>query len=163
MPATYEPIATTSLGSDAANISLSNIPGTYTDLVVIVGSLGGVQANAATVIRFNSDTGNNYSWTRLSGNGTTAASARGSNVDYISGFEVGSQTDPNAMIIHIMNYSNTTTNKTALIRGNYTGAQISASVGLWRNTGAITSITISASANNLKANTTLTIYGIKAA
>lgn len=160
--ATYNCIATTTLGSDTASISFTSISGSYTDLVVI-GSIGAVQDTSALVIQFNSDTGSNYSWTRVNGDGTSAASARGTNTTYISGFEIGAQSDPNALIVHIMNYSNTTTNKTALVRSNYSGRHTSAVAGLWRSTSAITSILVSPSAGNLKANTTLSLYGIAAA
>ena len=36
MPATYEPIATTTLGSAATNITFSSIPATYTDLRLVL-------------------------------------------------------------------------------------------------------------------------------
>ena len=65
-----------------------------------------------------------------------------------------------------MNYSNTTTNKTVLARGNRASSGVVAQVGMWGNTSAITSITIdnvdSASANFV-AGSTFTLYGIKAA
>jgi hypothetical protein len=35
MPATYEPIATTTLGTAAATITFSSIPATYSDLMQI--------------------------------------------------------------------------------------------------------------------------------
>jgi hypothetical protein len=70
-----------------------------------------------------------------------------------------------------MNYSNTTTNKTALVRQNtvdaadFNGAL--SAVGLWRNTAAITSIAIKAirlgSAQNYSIGSTFTLYGIQAA
>jgi hypothetical protein len=36
MPATYEPIATTTLGTAAAFITFSSIPATYTDLRLVI-------------------------------------------------------------------------------------------------------------------------------
>ena len=82
MPSTYEPIATTTLGSTAATITFSSIPATYTDLrIALVGSLsgGGNYGN----LRFNSDSGSNYSVTILRGNGSAASSARQSNATEI--------------------------------------------------------------------------------
>jgi len=160
---TYTPIATTTLGSNQSTISLSSIPSAYTDLVVVA-SVGSTIPTEAYVIRFNSDTGNNYSWTRLSGNGSAAASARSSNTSYISAFEIPSATDKGVQIIQLNNYSNTTTFKTALVRADAASYNAVAVVGLWRNTSAINSITISSSGTgNVVAGSTLTIYGILAA
>jgi hypothetical protein len=73
MAITYEPIATTTLGSAAADVTFTSISGTYTDLVLVavtqIGSSGDYLG-----VQFNSDTGTNYSRTRLSGNGTSASS-----------------------------------------------------------------------------------------
>ena len=77
MPATYEPIQTTTLGSAAASYTFSSIPSTYTDLkLVITGTSVGAYADID--LRFNSDTATNYSWTALAGNGTAASSYRAS-------------------------------------------------------------------------------------
>ena len=160
---TYTPIATTTLGSAQASISLSSIPSTYTDLLVVA-SIGSASPQQAYVIRFNSDSATNYSWTRLAGDGTTASSSRGTNQTYISGFEIGSSTDTGAQIIHINNYSNTNVFKTALARINYATYHSSAIAGLWRSTSAINSITISSSGGaNIVTGSTLTLYGIAAA
>ena len=65
-----------------------------------------------------------------------------------------------------MNYSNTTTNKTVLARGNnasdasYPGTE--AFVGLWRSTAAINRIDFSSNSKTWNAGT-FTLYGIKAA
>lgn len=75
MTATYESIETTTLGSAAANITFSSIPSTYTDLVVVY-TLKAETASADIYMRFNSDSGSNYSNTILWGNGTSAGSNR---------------------------------------------------------------------------------------
>ena len=62
-----------------------------------------------------------------------------------------------------MNYSNTTTYKTTLGRGSNVATDVEAIVGLWRNTAAITSITVAPSGGNMKTGTVLSLYGIKAA
>jgi len=158
---TYTPIASQTLGSAAASVTFSSIPQGYTDLVVLA-SVGSTIPTEAYVIRFNSDTGNNYSWTRLSGNGSTAASARSSNTSYISAFEIPSATDKGVQKIQLNNYSNTTTFKTALVRADAASYNTVAVVGLWRNTSAINSITISSSGTgNVVSGSTVTLYGIQ--
>ena len=168
MPATYEPIATQTLGSASASITFSSIPSTYTDLVIVIGSLGMNSAGSAGRMRFNGDTGSNYSNTTIWGNGTAAGSNRESSVTSMRIY--GVQTGPAAnlnndnVILQIQNYSNTTTYKTALIRDNLT-TETAAIVGLWRSTAAINSINIiSYNLSDLfNAGSTFTLYGIKAA
>jgi hypothetical protein len=160
MPATYESIATTTLGSAQATVTFSSITGTYTDLVVIIGGSLAVADNP--YIQFNSDTGSNYSRTQMSGDGSTAGSSRSTSATRIV-FTGGDLETFNA-IININNYSNTTTNKTALLRANSASQRTTATVGLWRSTSAITSITFgNNSGNNFASGTVFTIYGIKAA
>jgi hypothetical protein len=163
MPATYQPIATTTLGSAAADITFTSIPGTYTDLI-IQGSAGSTSStlNRGIRIQFNADTANNYSFTSLYGEASAGYSYRSSNVGYINAAEaIGYSSDWSAVTIHIPNYSNTTTNKSILGRGG-TKDQVSADVGLWRSTAAITSIKLFLNADSFRSGTTLTLYGIKA-
>ena len=63
------------------------------------------------------------------------------------------------------NYSNTTTYKTALSRGmDTTNGYVQAHVGTWRNTAAITSVTVLAnSGSTLASGCTFTLYGIASA
>jgi len=161
MPATYEPISTTTLGSAQASFSFTSIPGTYTDLVaVVVAETGG-----NLKIEFNSDTGSNYSNTVLYGTGSSALSARNTNSTGLL-FGTTAQVLGNGVnIYYFMNYSNTTTNKTVLSRGNdVDNSLVRADVGLWRNTSAITSIRfISNLGSNLAAGSAFTLYGIKSA
>jgi hypothetical protein len=63
-----------------------------------------------------------------------------------------------------MNYSNTTTYKTVLLRSNNASAITVATVGLWRSTSAINTIKIYADgAAVFSVGSTFTLYGIKAA
>lgn len=160
MPTTYEPIATTTLSSTATTISFTSIPGTYTDLVLIVsGTQTGSGVAGLYIASINSDAGTNYSRTLLQGNGSTASSARGTNEDSMNIGLIGS-TQTNS-IFQFMNYSNSTTFKTILARGNDSSALVRASVALWRNTSAITSFNLSGV--TFSVGTTATLYGIKAA
>ena len=158
MTATYEKIATTTLGSAAASTTFTSISGAYTDLVLVIAGLttSGTQSAA---VQFNSDTGSNYSRTLLYGNGTTALSTRSSSATTSELGVLDSATQGNT-IYHFMNYSNTTTYKTFIARGNVASEQVRVGVGLWRSTSAITSITVLAS--DFATGCTFTLYGIKA-
>jgi hypothetical protein len=158
MAKTYEPIATYTVPSAQASYTFSSIPGTYTDLVLIHAG----KANAAqdVYIRFNGDTGGNYSRTLLFGNGSTAGSNRDVNFTSLN-FNYQDGTEGIA-IANILNYANTTTNKTVLSRYSLSTVAASAIAGLWRNTAAINSLTVGC-AGTLSTGSVLTLYGIKAA
>ena len=166
MPATYESIATTTLGSSTASVTFSSISGSFTDLVLVFN--GGITtADYAIRIRFNGDSGSNYSRTTISGYGTGVRNERGSNLTGLNVFAGSEGMPANTLetvgIAHIQNYSNSTTNKTILSRSSNSSRATEAQVGLWRNTSAITSIVIDTGSGNLYAGSTFTLYGIKAA
>jgi hypothetical protein len=165
MPATYEPIATQNGTGSSATVTFSSIPSTYTDLILVANPIFTV--NTANVnIRINGDTGTNYSDTYVRGDGSTASSGRdtSSNLIFFSATSGGVTTaNRDNGIAHFMNYSNSTTYKTVLLRYSQPGQFALAEVALWRNTAAITSISIIASTGNLDSAATFTLYGIKAA
>jgi hypothetical protein len=164
MPAgsTYTPIATTTLGSAQANYTFTSIPSTYTDLVLVTSGSISSSADRGLQFRVNGDTGTNYSWTYLDGDGSTASSGRQTG-DTSGNAGLASTSTIVTSIAQFLNYSNTTTFKTVLSRGSNAGSRVRASVNLWRNTSAITSITIFDSAFNLNTGYTLTLYGIASA
>lgn len=168
MPSTYEKIATTTLGSAAASYTFNSIPSTYTDLVLI-SNVDTTVANASVNIRFNSDTGSNYSYITIYGNGTAAASNKGTGQtkSYIAAYVAPNASLETVIITNIQNYKNTATHKTFLSRSNRGSASNSPGAelvsGLWRSTSAITSITLAADSGNLDTGCTFTLYGIKAA
>lgn len=158
---TYTPIATQTLGSATSSVSFNSIPSTYTDLIMIID--GSVSSNCGIQLRFNSDSGSNYSFTRITGDGSSASSDRSSNATFMElGYYVS--TTRNINILNIMNYSNTTTYKSVLNRANAQTVNIGAQayIEMWRSTSAINSITINAS-GNLVSGSVLTLYGIAAA
>jgi hypothetical protein len=163
---TYVALNTQTLVSNGT-VTFSSISQTYTDLVLVVNNAQSTASTPGVSIRFNSDTGSNYSATYLEGTGSAASSSRLSNQSYIvSGNAIGlSTSNPALVIFQIQNYSNTTTYKSALIRYAQTNGAapgVSASVGLWRNTAAITDININAQGGNLTTGTVVSLYGIRA-
>lgn len=161
MTATYEPIATTTLGSNAASYTFSSIPSTYTDLV-LVASIKGTTNDQIVRVRFNSDTGSNYSTTSLIGTGSSAVSQRQTTQTSIRIAHLNSNSNFDPHIVSINNYANTTTYKSTLARENSVTVGVSATVGLWRSTSAVTSIEIFRENSNMVTGSTLTLYGIKA-
>jgi hypothetical protein len=165
MPATYDPIATTTLGSAAASITFSSIVGTYTDLRVVL-TVNTTSVDARIVrCTFNGDTGANYSATRLQGNGTAAASSASTGQANIplTLNATTSTTIPTLYTFDVFSYAGST-NKTILAEGNADkngSGTVDRTVGLWRNTAAITSINITPSSGNFNTGTTATLYGIK--
>jgi hypothetical protein len=171
MPAgnTYEAIATQTLSSAALNVTFNSIPSTYTDLVVVCDNMFVASGTPNLRILFNTDTASNYSVTNIEGNGLSPYSVRQSSISgidfgyYNSLYTVAANPTPSNAIINVMNYSNTTTNKTVIGRSNGNPGPI-ASVGLWRSTAAINSVRISnSSAVNFTIGSTFSLYGIKAA
>ena len=166
MPKTYEPIATTTLTAGTATVTFSSIPATYTDVVAVVHAISdGTFANFN--VRVNGDTGSNYSRTRLSGNGTSATSARATSQTsfFLADVSGISNTGRSFYIVNFMNYANTTTYKTVISRTNTVNGNLGDGVELhaqlWRSTSAINEISFLVS--DFASGSTFTLYGIKAA
>lgn len=160
MATTYIPLYTTTLASAAPSVTISSIPAGYTDLVLVVNA--SLASGAASILmRYNGDSGTNYSGTRLIGNGSTATSERTTNANQN---DIGYfNTSMCNSVVSIQNYSNTTTNKTCLVRANTT-EYVFGQVQMWRNTAAVTSISISnSSAVNFTVGSTFSLYGVTAA
>ncbi len=157
--ATYKPIQSFTTTGSQSVVTFSNIPQDYTDLVIISNVIWTEDAYI-NHMRFNGDSGNNYSYTRMTGDGTSAVSTRLSNINYAFGGWTG--VNPTLNIVHIMNYSNSTKFKTSLVRTNIVTDRVAAYVNLWRNANAITSITLAhESGSNYSAGSTFSLYGIK--
>jgi hypothetical protein len=156
---TQTPIASITLSASTSSVTFANIPQTYTDLVIVI---SGVSSAANELrYRFNSDSGSNYSFTQLYGDGSSAGSSRDSNRTY---GRIGStRTTQNVHIGQIQNYSNSTTFKSVLSRESTADSIVQAFVGLWRSTAAITSIEFTPETGTFSSGMTFNLYGISTA
>lgn len=165
MPATYEPIATQTLSANTSNITFSSIPGTYTDLVMV--SVFGSSVGMDILMRFNGDSGANYSTTRLVVNNASPGTPVSSRSASISGITPRTSANQLATVTtilkdNIMNYASTTKQKVVIGRYDYP-AQTESHVGTWFNTAAITSINLVSVGQAFTTGSIFTLYGIKAA
>lgn len=172
---TYSPIATQTLSSTAASVAFSSITGTYTDLVLVISARDSRTGNSDSIgITFNTDTSTgstNYSVTLIDGNGSSASSSRDTSARNISGYQIAASNAAagtfGTVICNILNYSNSTTYKSLLLRGGIVDSYLATVAGLWRNTAAINTITIypgyNGSGFNFSIGSTFTLYGIASA
>ena len=166
--AAYESIASTFLSGGQASITFSSIPATFTHLQLRGHSAG--QDNTNIFIRFNGDTGSNYSY-HLIGNmasDTTATSGAGTSQNgiIILDQQTGGSTYWNPSVVDILDYRNankykTTRSLNGVDRNSNSGGFCYLISGNWRNTAAITSISIQPVSNNLNTNTRFSLYGLK--
>lgn len=157
MAVTYTPIQTYVVPSNTASIALTSISSSYTDLILAVG--GKASGDTSMNLQFNSETtGTNYSATYIYGTGSAATSQRQSNNNKMPTMGRLSS-DGGTSVIHLQGYSGST-NKTVIGRGSSTGLVI-ASVGLWRNSAAISRIDVTLEGSaTITAGTVFTLYGI---
>jgi len=115
-------------------------------------------------LRFNSDSGANYSYVTLEGTGTTAYSDSFNGVtgNFIGSYVNAWATTNSSCISQIMDYATTDKHKTTLSRGD-SGNGTVAVVTRWANTAAITSIAITnTSGGTLSSGTIFALYGVSA-
>ncbi len=158
MPITYQTIATTT--TNTGPITFSNIPQSYTDLVVTVVITG--SGSDSLYIRFNNDTGSNYSSQRLESYGTGSVAARvTSGTAILPDSQVYTNTSRVQYKIDVFSYTNTA-NKSVLVQGgkdlNSTSeGSVCLAVGTYLTSSAITSLTLSGGFGN---GTTVSLHGI---
>ena len=162
--ATKIPLASVTLSAATSSITFSGISQSYTDLILVINAKGSSTSNLR--LQFNGDTGTNYSRTVLYGTGSAAGSGRVSNFASIA-IDAYGQLDTSNFnynsLTHIQSYNNTTTYKTTLTRANNasSGDGTDATVGLWRSTAAVTSITVFTNdSGNFASGTTFNLYGV---
>jgi hypothetical protein len=162
MAATYTPIASITLGANSSSVTFNSIPQTYTDLILVASVVGSSTASYS-LLTLNSNTGANYSRSYMIGFGTTVTGGRDSNATSFAGLDIpATGSTPYNGTYNFLNYSNTTTFKTTLLRENAGTAHIALHASLFRSTSAITTITLTPNANSYGTGSTFNLYGILA-
>lgn len=164
-PSSFYSIATVTPTS-GSTVSFTSIPGTYKSLQIRFSYLG--SAGGGNILsRFNSDTAANYSQHRLWGNGSSAQASGTANTASCYAGDVaygGGTTQPCTGILNILDYAaGTKYATTSFISGNDSngGGSITLGSGSWRNTAAITSITLTLSGDTFSSSgSTFALYGI---
>lgn len=153
-------LATTTLASASATVTFSSISGAYRDLRLVI--TGSTSNNSDIQMRFNGDSGANYSFVYMGGNGSSAAS--GSNTGQpgvVLDAYFWRSTDQSMIVADIMDYTATDKHKTVLSRNNVTAGGTDAFANRWANTAAITSITL-VSTWNWNVGSTFSLFGVSA-
>ena len=171
----FESIATVTVGAGgSSSVTFSSIPATYTHLQIRnIARTTASQDRDSIKLTFNSDTGSNYARHSLWGSGSAASAYGAASEAYVllTDFAAASATASiyGAAITDILDYANTNKYKTVRSLG---GVDLNAAVtvydglnsGLWQNTNAITSITLTPfTGSNFAQYSHFALYGIKGA
>jgi hypothetical protein len=162
----YVLIGTTYLTSSQASVTfdLTGLSGTYKHLQIrAVAKTDRAATNDNIILRFNGDSGTNYSCHNLRGSSGSVTSGANTNETKVICRAIGGN-DGNfgAVVIDILDPFETTKFKTVRSFGGYATDIVELGSGNWRNTGAITSILLDQDVgSNFLANSRFSIYGIK--
>lgn len=174
IPPAFESIATATGAGNPMYVEFTSIPSTYKHLQIrtLVRDDFGAAGMDYYSLRFNSDTGSNYSIHRFFGDGSNVTVGGYTNtsniVCYYSTIMGGEAANLFAAgIVDILDYTSTTNNKTVRFFGggdnNSTAGKVAITSGNWRNTNAITTIRLTTGATGFNTSSTFSLYGIKEA
>ena len=163
---TYDELRTQTIATPTSSLTfdLTGITG-YTDLVLVANTVVSSGSGYDLSLRFNGDTGTNYSYNYFGGTGTSPFVGKNPSMSFADcGYINANSGNPNTRIVNIQNYANTTAQKLVISRGSSVNStQVIAYTNLWRNTSAITNITIfSGSGLTYAVGSTFSLYGIRA-
>jgi len=163
----YESIATVSGTGSSGTITFSSIPSTYKHLQIRASYQASTTDNPYMRVGGGSiDSGGNYSWHHLFGNGAAVnQNGNGSQSFTYFGYSQNS-TNPNAGIIDILDYASTSKNKTFRIlagQDNNGGGEVALWSGSWQNSSTAIGTISLITAGTFSTDSRFALYGIKGA
>jgi len=167
----FESIATVSVGSGGqSEIDFTSISSNYNHLQIRGIAKDSNSTTQQLRMRFNGDTGSNYTLHHILGDGASASAGSGTNTTHIQMVycvSLNSYTAFGGAVIDILDYKNTNKYKTVRALAGYdrngSDSYISFNSGLWMNTNAITSIKLFLTGANFSQYSHFALYGIKGA
>ena len=166
----YESIATVTSSGSSNSLSFTSIPSTYQHLQIrAITRDTGASYGYNVYMRFNSDSGSNYTYHGLEGNGS-AASAFGSSAATTQFPFAVSSGGANAagtfapIVCDILDYANSNKYKVHRTLNGYDdngSGYIEFRSGVWLNTAAVSTITLLSTGSNFANNTQFALYGLK--
>ena len=167
----YESIQTVTVGAGGSStITFSSIPSTYKHLQlrILAATTTAAGDGAYFNIRFNSDSGTNYSYHDLFGNGSSVTASGLATQTAIYGqrlSEANLTSIFGGVVMDVLDYASVNKNKTVRSLGGY-DANGSGSIylisGAWYNSStAINTIVLTPDANNFAQYSSFALYGIK--
>ena len=172
-PTSYESIATVTVGSGgSSSIAFSSIPSTFKHLQIrALSRTNRADTNDFLTMRFNSDSGSNYAYHSLYGNGSSAAAndtgtSTGTPWSAVTAGNSAGASMFGAQVWDVLDYQNTNKYKTVrALTGtdqNGTTGRIYFISNLWQSTSAVNAITITATSGTaLQEYSKFALYGIK--
>ena len=171
----YESIATLTGNGSSGTLTFSSIPSTFKHLQIRAIAKDTNTAGNTTLqleMRFNGDTGSNYAYHAVRGDGSTAFTDADAPTTKMTIFNASlresSATSTMAVsIIDILDYSSTSKNKTVRYLSGMnknlgtTDDKISFGSNLWASTSAVNSISLIATSTAFTTSTQFALYGIK--
>lgn len=159
MATAWTPLANLTLSGSASTVTFSSISGSYRDLVLVISATNTV-GNVGLRARLNSDTGTNYGFVLMDGNGSSAASTNNTNQTEL---QIGAnRLAVGSTIVHLLDYSATDKHKTTLTRTDFTDASTTTFAHRWASTAAVTTILLYPSSNQFATGSTFALYGVSA-
>jgi hypothetical protein len=153
-------IETKTLGTAAASIEFTSIPQDGTDLVVLISARNSANTNIGT-LAFN--TGGSYTVQVLLGNGT-GENSNTTRQDFNTNASSYTADTFASSQIYVPNYTGSTTKSysvEAASENNASNVVMVIQAGLWSETAAITSLTLTAgSGGNLQIGSTASLYKV---
>lgn len=167
----YQKISETIASGATATVTFSSIPSTFRNLRILVTCRSDAAVLATPLnMRFNSDTGANYHYQTMAAQQAALSAAEGVNQTSLGIREMtgasAAASHPASFTIDVPWYGGTTFFKNALAQATWNNGTATGAItiwntgGHWRNTGAITSITLLPGSGNFISGSSFALYGM---
>ena len=154
---THTLIEAVTLASSASSVTFSSISQDYGDLVLVVRNLG---TTYRLYVRFNSDTGANYSGLYAEGNGSGTGGEAYSAFTYMKTEAYWVISNAEILKLDIADYSAINKQKSVLVRLDSSSSGTVMGANRWASTAAINAVQVFASTGTIAAGSTFYLYGI---